>query len=169
MADAEDKQVEEALARLAREVNAAAPRAHADLTARVMDDAADVTAEASDAALESLADTLVDPALEALAHEVNARAPKPGTDLMARVLADAASVAPPMEAASVSTRAARPRTLGDILFGWTGGAVAAMSLCLSMGVAIGMEIDPGQMPILGAAEEGMNETEQVLFLPEEMF
>lgn len=109
----------------------------------------------------------MDRALDALAHEVAAATPRPGADLMARVLADAAQVAPPRPAPSVTLAPARPRTLGEILFGWTGGAVAALSLCLSMGVAIGTEIEPGQMPLMGNVEDGMNETAQVAFLPEE--
>ena len=110
---------------------------------------------------------MVDQALAELARESTAKAPRPGPDLMARVLADAASVAPRHKAPAMATTAARPRTLADVLFGWTGGAVAALSLCLSMGVAIGMEMPPEQMPMMGDDTVEMAEVDPMGILPED--
>lgn len=154
MADETEKRVDDALARLAREVNAAAPVASPDLTARVMDGA---TVQA------------IDTALDRLGQAVTAAAPRPGTDLMARVLADAASVAPVAAQAGVELAPARPRSLVDRLFGWTGGTVAAMSICLTMGVAIGMEMPEDRMPVIGSdsVELAEAEADPMGFLPED--
>ena len=102
-----------ALAALAREVGTVEPRPGAELTSGVLADAA----------------------LTALAREAHAAAPRPGRELVARVLADAAAVA----AENAARQPARSRNpgrgagtrrggLADWLFGWTAGAVVAMSL-----------------------------------------
>ncbi|MEM1297829.1 MAG: hypothetical protein AAGH68_01025 [Pseudomonadota bacterium] len=144
--------MDDALARLARDVNAGAPRPDAALVERVTDDAADL---------------LVADGLAALADEVNARAPRPGADLMARVLADAAAVAPAQAHAPTETAPARPRGVMDMLFGWTGGTVAGVSLCLTMGVAVGMEIAPEHMPLMGGETIEVAEVDPMGIMPED--
>ncbi|MFK7943318.1 MAG: hypothetical protein AB8B85_10460 [Paracoccaceae bacterium] len=109
---------------------------------------------------------LVDQALADLAREVEAKTPRPSADLMARVLSDAASVAPARTDQTMDMMDARPRTLADILFGWTGGAVAALTLCMTMGVAIGMEISEDQMPMMGDTVE-IAEADPLGILPED--
>lgn len=168
MADELEKQVDAALEALARDVNAAAPRPDALLMQRVLADAEGESA----LALEKIATELVDPGLARLAREVNGTTPRPGTDLTARVLADAASIAPPRPEAGMVTTPARPRTLRDLVLGWTGGAVAALSIGLTLGIAVGMEMELGEIPMLGEANEnmaGLTETFQVAFLSEELF
>lgn len=152
MADEMDTRIDDALARLARDVNAGAPQPSAALAERILDDATDL---------------LVADGLDALASEVNARAPRPGADLMARVLADAAAVAPVAADTRIEMRPARPRGIMDVLFGWTGGTVAALSLCLTMGVAVGMEIAPEDMPLMGGETIEVAEVDPMGIVPED--
>lgn len=151
MADDMDRQVDAALAQLARDVATGAPCPSTALVERVAADASDLLAT----------DALVADGLDALAAEVNARAPRPGADLMARVLADAAAVAPAPAPQTIETVPARPRGVLDMLFGWTGGTVAGLSLCLTMGVAIGMEISAEHMPMMGDETVEMAEMTEV--------
>ncbi|MEM7211441.1 MAG: hypothetical protein AAF479_06005 [Pseudomonadota bacterium] len=90
--------------------------------------------------------------LQTLAEEVRDASPRPGPDLMARVLADAAAMAP-VAAGGVAVAAQSQRGgagILDMLFGWTGGAVAAMALSLALGIGIGMELEPGDLPMTEA-------------------
>ncbi len=136
-----DGDLDAALSALAREVGAAPPRPGPALTAAVLADAAVAT----------------------LAREVDAGAPRPSDTLVARVLADAATVAaerpqrPAPQAGRVRGAAARPPklskwALSKWLFGWKGGAVAAMVLGLAVGVGLGLEAGPGALPLLDAAD-----------------
>lgn len=121
----------------------------------------------------------IERALDDLAHSVNARAPSPSGDLIARVLADAAQSGPVAVAVAhpVPPRAAAaaPRlTLGEILFGWTGSAVAVMALCLVLGLGIGLKLETNQLHLAGlTGPDGIFEasfeddmTEVALFMPE---
>jgi hypothetical protein len=147
MARRAEVDLDAALAALARDVRAGEPRPDAALFARVWADAA----------------------LTALAAEAQAASPRPGPALVARVLADAASVAAdrsapalrprsPAGAASPGARL-RPRPGAQPVarftawvFGWAGGAVAAMALGLAVGVGVGLEAAPGSLPVLDQAE-----------------
>ena len=101
-------------------------------------------------------DKALDDALSGLAREMRDAAPLPGPDLTARVLADAAAVAaaraPVAEAAPTAGGAPARTGIFDTLFGWTSGAMAAIAVCMSVGIAVGMEIDAGDLPMLGDEE-----------------
>lgn len=112
-------------------------------------------------------ETAIDTALARLAQEVNDNTPRPGADLMARVLADAAAVAPAMAAPSVRTEAARPRGFLDRVFGWTSGAIAAVAVCFSVGVAVGMEMDSNTLPVSAIQEQNVMGEVDGLFGPED--
>lgn len=99
----------------------------------------------------------LDAELDALAREVNDAAPRPGPDLMARVLADAGAIAadirdsaPAPAIAAGAQQTAGGFSLRTLLFGWTGGAVAAMALALVIGMGVGMQLDPAGMPLMAA-------------------
>ena len=112
---------------------------------------------------------MVDDALAQLANEVKANSPRPGTDLMARVLADAAAISPPKAETAQARPGGAPRGgFLDLLFGWTGGAVAALCLSLTIGAAVGMETEPGQIPLFEAADEEMADAGPLAFLPEDI-
>lgn len=99
---------------------------------------------------------MVDNALAELASDVAQGTPRPNADLMARVLADAAAVAPTVAAPRpVLGSAPANRSLLDSLFGWTSGAVATLALCLSVGIAVGMEMDGGEIPMTDPAESSL--------------
>lgn len=136
MVKPEDHEIDTALEALAKDMQAATPAPDEDLRARV----------------------LTDGALEALAQEALGVTPRPGPDLIARVLADAAQVASDAPAPDTPVLAPAPNAsqggFFDMLFGWTGGAVAAMALCLSVGVSVGMEIDAENLPIVSEADDG---------------
>ena len=104
----------------------------------------------------------LDAALSALAIDEQAARPAVSESLQARVLGDAARVAPPSR--TLARRAVRSGGLR--LFGlfdvWTGAAVAAVTLCLAIGLGVGYRAGPevmgraglGQAKIAVAAEEG---------------
>ena len=98
----------------------------------------------------------LDDALSGLAREMRDAAPLPGPDLTARVLADAAAVAAEQAPSTAATgaRESAPARGGllDTLFGWTSGAFAAIAVCMSVGIAVGMEIDADDLPMLGQEE-----------------
>ncbi|HET7409141.1 MAG TPA: hypothetical protein VFJ13_02990 [Paracoccaceae bacterium] len=159
MSERTERNLDAALAALARDVADTAPRPGDALTASVMADAA-LTALAREAAESAprpsgalAASVLADAALTMLARETAEAAPKPGPDLVARVLADAATVAAESPAAAPASRrrtGATPAGLGllDRLFGWQAGAIAAMTLALGLGLGVGLELEPGAVPIL---------------------
>ena len=102
-------------------------------------------------------DKALDDALGGLAREMRDAAPLPGPDLTARVLADAAAVAAakaPVEARPAPAGAGGAGVL-ERLFGWTSGALAAMAVCMSVGIAVGMEIDAADLPMMGETEPEM--------------
>jgi len=109
--------------------------------------------------MDEMSDKRLDEALDALARDVAAGTPRPGPDLMARVLADAGAVAASRGGAARPAprqKADRPglgARIGEVLFGWTTGAVAAMALALAVGIGIGMQADVGQMPMLAADDD----------------
>ncbi len=151
MGEAKKNHIDEALQRLARDVHNGTPQPSDDLLARVA----------------------TDTALEALARDAVAMSPRPVPDLVARVLADAAAVsaelAPPIEAMGTATGTMPPQTSWtDRLFGWAGGAVAACAVCLSVGVGVGMEIDPAEMPMMGEPESEISLTVVGDLLPEDV-
>ena len=78
-------------------------------------------------------DKKIDEAMATLAREITANAPRPDTDLVARVLADAAAMAPAPLAEGRAERGltvpAQRQSLTDLIFGWTGGALAAPAVC----------------------------------------
>ena len=104
-------------------------------------------------------DKALDDALSGLAREMRGAAPLPGPDLTARVLADAAAVAAERAPAVAPARAMQAppvrRGVFDTLFGWTSGAVAAIAVCMSVGIAVGMEIDATDLPMMGEEEPEM--------------
>lgn len=115
---------------------------------------------------------LVDAGLAALAQDMQGAAPRPGPDLIARVLADAAAVsaerAPAPEATSQTTQSTPG--LMNLMFGWTTGAIATMTLCLSIGFAVGMEMDNDIMTFdEDAMETEMADGADAMFMPEEFF
>ena len=121
-------------------------------------------------------DKVLDDALEGLAREARAATPLPGADLSARVLADAAAVSvqnAPVEAAmpEVADTTGSRQGIFDALFGWASGAVAAVAVCMSLGVAVGMELDPSDLPMLQGETEietldPMTEASDTLFGPD---
>lgn len=135
MAKRIEMDLDAALAALAREAQDASPRPGPDLSALVMADAA----------------------LSVLAHEAAQAAPRPGRELVARVLSDAAEVAATNAAADAVPAAPWRRRAGGglvqgglvgLLFGWRAGAVACMLLGLAVGMGLGLEIEPGALPVL---------------------
>ncbi len=104
----------------------------------------------------------LDAARAALAIDERAARPAVSERLQARVLGDAATVAPPSR--TLARSAVRPG--GFRLFGlfdaWTGAAVAAVTLCLAIGLGVGYQAGPevlaqaglGEVKIAVAAEEG---------------
>jgi hypothetical protein len=152
MASKADGDLDAALGALAQELGAAGPRPGPALTAGVLADAA----------------------VTAFARDVNAAAPRPTPELVARVLADAAAVAaecPTPPAAARSGAGARTATrrrsgLAEWIFGWTGGAVAAMALGLAVGLGLGLEAGPGTLPLLDSVDAdpfAIAEAEPILF------
>ncbi len=117
----------------------------------------------------------LDAALAALAIDERAVRPAVSESLQARVLGDAAEVA--AEAAGALARPPRSpvRSGGFRLFGlfdaWSGAAVAAVALCLAIGLGVGYRAGPevlaqaglGGVQIAAAAEEGDG-----LFMAEDM-
>jgi hypothetical protein len=103
----------------------------------------------------------LDAALAALAIDERAARPAVSESLQARVLGDAATVAPPSPTLARST----VRSGGFRLFGlfdaWTGAAVAAVALCLAIGLGVGYRAGPevlaqaglGDVKIAVVAEE----------------
>ena len=108
----------------------------------------------------------LDAALAALAIDERAARPAVSESLQARVLGDAAEVA----AGNADAVAQRPpgpvRSGGFRLFGlfdaWTGAAVAAVALCLAIGLGVGYRAGPevlahaglGDVKVAVLAEEG---------------
>lgn len=149
MGEANETRLEAALDALARDVTQGTPAPSEALVERVM----------------------LDTALETFGREAMAATPRPGPDLVARVLADAATVsaenAPdwaPAEAGH-SRAIARTSWFSGVL-SWRGGAVAALSLCLSVGVGVGMELDPSDLPMMGD-EQAVEMAIEGGILPEE--
>ena len=108
----------------------------------------------------------LDAALAALAADERAARPAVSESLQARVLGDAAEVT--AESAATMARPARKpaRSGGFRLFGlfdaWSGAAVAAVALCLAIGLGVGYRVGPevlaqaglGEVTTVVAAEEG---------------
>jgi len=125
----------------------------------------------------------LDAALAALASDERAASPAVSESLQARVLVDLAGVAAERAGALAAEprprAAAAARTAGQSggvrLFGlfdaWTGAAVAAVALCLAIGLGVGYRVGPevlaraglGEVKIAVAAEESGG-----LFLPEDV-
>ena len=101
-------------------------------------------------------DKALDTALDELAREARAATPLPGPDLTARVLSDAAMVSSERAPRTVGAKASQAlpvqRGIFEILFGWTSGAIAAVTVCMSVGIAVGMEIDASDLPMMGSGE-----------------
>ena len=176
MARPEDIEMEKALAALARDVAAGTPVPGEDMTADVLADGAmqglarEIASGAPVPGQDLTAAILGDAALQTLAREAALATPRPTPDLIARVLADASEMrAPVAAAASGPTAPVRDQAPGffDLLFGWTGGAVAAMALCLSVGVSVGMEIDPADLPMMDEEADEIVLTSEGDLLPEE--
>lgn len=143
MSERIERELDAALAGLARDVSQAAPRPGRELGDAVLAEAA----------------------LTVLVREASPALPRPGPDLVARVLADAATVvarneaarAPAGRAADGVVRDARAgwrgqgATIGllDRLFGWRVGGFAALALALALGLGAGLELE--RLPVLDPA------------------
>jgi hypothetical protein len=108
----------------------------------------------------------LDAALAALAIDERAARPAVSESLQARVLGDAAEVA----AESVGALARPPRSparaggfrLSGLFDAWSGAAVAAVAMCLVIGLGVGYRAGPevlaqaglGDVKIAAATEEG---------------
>jgi hypothetical protein len=108
----------------------------------------------------------LDAALAALAIDERAARPAVSESLQARVLGDAAEVAAE-GAGKMAQPPRRPaRSGGFRLFGlfdaWSGAAVAAVALCLAIGLGVGYQAGPevleqaglGEVKLAAVAEEG---------------
>jgi hypothetical protein len=100
----------------------------------------------------------LDVALAALQQDERAVRPKVSAGLQARVLGDAAEVAAERAGAVVPGMRAPTVSGGFRWFGlfdvWSGAAVAAVTLCLFVGVGVGYKSGPAVM-----ARAGLGETE----------
>ena len=87
------------------------------------------------------ADFDLDAALAALAIDERATRPAVSESLQARVLGDAAEVAAESAGALAQPQRSRARSGGFRLSGlfdaWSGAAVAAVALCLAIGLGVG--------------------------------
>ena len=118
----------------------------------------------------------LDAALAALAVDERAARPAVSESLRARVLGDAAGIAAERAGAMVAPARVPARSGGFRLFGlfdaWSGAAVAAVALCLAIGLGVGYRAGPEVMAQAGlgvatiavAAEErgGLFVSEDVL-------
>ncbi|MCH8167605.1 MAG: hypothetical protein IIC03_06720 [Proteobacteria bacterium] len=118
----------------------------------------------------------LDAALAALAIDERAARPAVSESLQARVLGDAAGIAAERAGAMVAPARVPARSGGFRLFGlfdaWSGAAVAAVALCLAIGLGVGYRAGPEVMAQAGlgvatiavAAEErgGLFVSEDVL-------
>ncbi len=108
----------------------------------------------------------LDAALAALAIDERAARPTVSESLQARVLGDAAESAAESAGAMAQPPQSPARSGGFRLFGlfdaWSGAAVAAVALCLAIGLGVGYQAGPevlaqaglGEVKIAVAAEEG---------------
>jgi len=98
-----------------------------------------------------------DAALEALATDERAARPAVSEALQARVLGDAAEVATESAGALERPQRGPVRVGGFRLFGlfdaWAGGAVAAVALCLAIGLGVGYRVGPEVLAQAGLGEE----------------
>ena len=98
----------------------------------------------------------LDAALAALAIDERAARPAVSASLQARVLGDAAEIAAERAGAMVAPPQSPARSGGFRLSGlfdaWTGAAVAAVALCLAIGLGIGYRAGPEVLLQAGLVE-----------------
>lgn len=107
----------------------------------------------------------LDQALADLAEEVQTASPRPSPDLMARVLADAADVTGQVPQPQPVRRATPLRVWS---LGWLGGAVAAMAVALMLGIGVGAQLEPADLPLMASDDQGEMVLSDGGFLPEEI-